>query len=313
MIIVVEGCDGTGKTTLVEKLRHAIEVHETKHQSTRSVRVIHSGPPSLPPLEEYEKSLRTYDPSGEHLILDRWHWGELIYGPIYRGATILGDAGLYHVDKYLDAVGAVMINLTNPLDVIEERLSSRGEDYLQPEHVAEVLRRFDEVFERSVLTEKHKLTDPTDTDVISAITLGYIREEYALQLEPFGTYVGPRFPKFLLLGEKRKDPTWKSAFVPNKATSGYFLLNALPRAVVRDSGLANACEENVQELYETLKAPKVVALGKLAEKAVEASGVPYFAVPHPQYIRRFHNSRQQEYGQVISRGLHGEEIPNWPS
>lgn len=310
MIIAIEGVDGAGKTTLAAKLQDFL----LERDAERGVELIHSGPPTKPALEEYELSLRDYDPDGMHLILDRWHWGELVYGPIYRGKSELGNAGLWHVDKFLESRGAVMLLAEETPEVIRERLGSRGEDFLKDEHIELVLKSFEAVYEHSVMADKYRLNATEHPEeIFSAGLIGYQHEGMAKDLMAFPTYVGPRYPEFLLLGEKRKDPSWPSAFVPGNTTSGKFLLDALSPNVRNHCGLANACEEDVLTMYATLNAPRTCTLGKLAGKAADAAGIPHFNVPHPQYIRRFHNSKQREYGQVIARGLYGEEVENWPS
>lgn len=312
MLITIEGCDGSGKTTLAQSLAEAIRKHEDKVGTERPVKIIHSGPPTRPILEEYEKAIQDFRPWLTHLIIDRWHWGERVYGPLYRGESKLSLSGLYHVDKFLDSLGGIMLLAHETPGVIRARLADRGEDFLQDKHIEEVIAGFDQVFEDSVMTEKHRVTSPGPVDVAAAVLLGYVREGYALELAKYPTYVGPRYPEYLLLGEQRKDPTWKSAFVPGNTTSGHFLLNALPKGIVRRSGLANACEEDVKGLYEDLQAPATVTLGVKAGKVASEAGIPHFNVPHPQYIRRFHNKKQSEYGEVIGRGLHGEEVTGWP-
>jgi thymidylate kinase len=310
MIIALEGCDGSGKSTLADKLAQGILKHEETVGTGRPVEIIHASQPKGPALEEYELTIRDYDPVGTHLILDRWHWGETVYGPIYRGASSLTDAGLWHVDKFLDARGAIMVLMDENAETIRKRIADRGEDFLQDEHVETVIDGFESAFKRSVMSEKHRRGyTPIDQYIIALYILGYLREDGARQLAQFGTYVGPRFPEFLILGEKRKDPSWPSAFVPGNATSGKFLLDSLSRGVIRGSGLANACEEDVGRLWEALNEPKVVSLGKLAGKATDKANVPHFNLPHPQYVRRFHNARQGEYGQAIARALYSEGIP----
>jgi thymidylate kinase len=314
VLIAIEGCDGSGKTTLADALAHNIIRHEASIGTDRPVQMIHASQPKLPILEEYELAIRDYDPKGTHLILDRWHWGELVYGPIYRGKSELSPAGLWHVDKFLDAKGGVMVLMDSSAGTVRERLATRGEDFLKDEHVEEVIAAFDEVFKFSVMTEKHKRGyTPIDEFVISLTLLGYIREDGARQLGNFGTYVGPRWPRFLLLGEKRKDPSWPSAFVPGNSTSGKFLLESLSHDTLKNSGLANACEEDVFGLWDLLGRPRVVTLGKVAGAVVDKEEMTHVNVPHPQWVRRFHNSKQREYGQVIARGLYDEEVTDWLS
>ena len=118
----------------------------------------------------------------------------------------------------------------------------------------------------------------------------------------FWTYIGDRRPYFLLLGERRNHPTeqvHRAAFVPYNVTSGRYLLEALDSELLRNVGIANAAEEDVRKLWETLGEPNVVALGATANKVCFNAGLPHAFVPHPQYVRRFHSKRQKEYGDLI--------------
>jgi threonine synthase len=58
------------------------------------------------------------------------------------------------------------------------------------------------------------------------------------------------------------------------------------------------------ELWEDLGSPRVVALGRNAEKGIMAAGIPsseYDVLPHPQHVKRFNYKSGLEYGQAIQR------------
>lgn len=308
MFIVCEGADGVGKSTFINSLVEQIEASERESGSQRAVRVFHHGKPQGHPLDEYEKDYQDYDPKGDHVICDRLHWGEAIYGPLYRGDSNMTAAQWLHIDKFLESHGAVMVHLDNEPDVLRARYAERGEDFLQDEHIEHVLECYRLMARTSCLDVK-TLVDPGRNEVIGIAILGYIGEHHADELREFPTYVGPRYPKFLLLGERRKEPSYKKAFVPHRTTSGAFLLEALPIEVALKTGIANACEEDVHKLWEVLGNPKVVTLGKDAHRVLNIEKIEHETVPHPQYVRRFHNKLQTSYGQAISYALHGEPVP----
>jgi thymidylate kinase len=121
MLIIVEGPDGVGKTTLVESIA----------DYTSGVHVLHRGPPVGDPLVEYTfEDLDDYHWSGIW-VCDRWHWGELVYGPYYRGRSELGWSGFRQVDDYLLSKGAVIAYLTEPVETLAERVAGRGDDYIK--------------------------------------------------------------------------------------------------------------------------------------------------------------------------------------
>ena len=99
MIIILEGCDRTGKTTLAEELKRLT-----------GGTVIHASKPTSPPLEEYLSPLIDYRPgSGETIILDRWHWGEWVWPKIFKRESEMTWKLLKSIDKQLAAIGAMTV------------------------------------------------------------------------------------------------------------------------------------------------------------------------------------------------------------
>lgn len=97
MLIILEGPDGAGKSTLAQEL--AAHLGRT---TSDKVEVWHRGAPTHHPLEEYLLPLLSYRPgTGHHLILDRWHWGEAVYPKILNRPTQLGDAAWWSIEAYL--------------------------------------------------------------------------------------------------------------------------------------------------------------------------------------------------------------------
>lgn len=301
---IVEGVDGAGKSTFVQKIIEQL----VKRDPGAEVVVRHHSQLKQSPLVEYEKEYDWYRPgSGKHIISDRWAWGEDVYGPLYRGESKLTGPARLHIEKYAQSRGATVALLTHDPHTLRLRFAQRGEDYLKDSDVERVIAGFDNVRVQSDL-KSFQFTDPDDIDVDDFVTDGLRREELAAKLAVYPTYVGPIFPEGLLLGERRNDPSWKAAFVPEKATSGFFLLSSLGTDTARKIGLANALEEPVRVLWETLGRPDVVALGKKADAVCREAQIPYVPVPHPQYVRRFHTRKSVEYGRAIVKGLSGRTV-----
>jgi thymidylate kinase len=130
-IIILEGIDGSGKSTLAEEIALA---------SPLKTKLLHRGPIQHPVRVEYVDPLFHVN-RDELLIADRWHVGEVIYGPIYRGVSQV-EPFLGSIEDILDNFNAVKIVMSPPLDVVKQRLAERGEDYLQPEHVEQVYQAY---------------------------------------------------------------------------------------------------------------------------------------------------------------------------
>lgn len=303
MLILVEGCDGVGKTTFVEQLVLALQ-----HRGDE-VATIHRGPLRRHPLLEYEGDLDDYAPgAGRSIVCDRWHLGEMVYGPLWRGGSKITPAMWRHIEMYLNSRGAVLVLLTHSVATIQERLISRGERLLDLRDVPVVMRSYLDVYGKSVVAHRTMLRDPVADSVEHVVDVAARAEHRATHVAKFTTYIGNSYPGALILGERRgphpEQSVQRAAFAPYSATSGEYLLDSMARAMPPKAfemiGIANALEEPVEELWQQIGRPPVVTLGREAHKATAAAGVPHGEMPHPQFIRRFHHKAGLEtYGPCV--------------
>jgi uracil-DNA glycosylase family 4 len=134
MIIHVTGMDATGKSTLCEKL-----VEEYKGQYTHF-----SNPKNKKEAKkQYFDFLNDIDRLKTY-ICDRYHDGEWVYAPIYRG----------YVADYLEEIENEILNhevfghdyclvfTTAQLQTILNRIKVRGEDFVKEEHYQIVIDNF---------------------------------------------------------------------------------------------------------------------------------------------------------------------------
>lgn len=301
MIILVEGVDCAGKTTFVQEL----------HRILPAAVLLKSGPPGprTDVFDEYERRLYDALDAGKPVVCDRWHWGERVYGPVLRGQDRLGLAGFRHVELFLRAHGAVAVYLQQPTDVLTARLVRRGDDYVQPTQLRPLQLGYDRVLTSTILPTL-QLRDPGPDDALNAVDLA-LRYDAPEAVPYFPSFIGQSWrPRALLFGERRgngEPPPDRSAFVPRKTTSGYYLLKHLPEDLWGRIGLANALEEDPHRVWSWLQEPPVVALGVDAHKALLKAGVPHAAVPHPQFVRRFHHGSLDAYGQLIASVIGTQE------
>jgi thymidylate kinase len=317
MLIIVEGIDGVGKTTLVERLATFL-----RNYAGEKVDVWHAGPPkSKEALEEYELPLQKYRPgAGRTIICDRWHLGELIYGPLLRSHCLLSSARRYHLEKFLETKGALMVHLTASPDEIRSRRKDRDneDDLLEDKDIEKVLNwYFDETFESMVHTIELIIEGELRDEHVTYIAGSAANHEVeALSTRDIPTYIGIPDPEILLLGERRnqnQDDRWDSAFVPLPGSSGEYLLHNLTEDVRMLCGIANAAEvTNLHHTWETLGFPSVVTLGTVADKICREVGISHGSVPHPQWVRRFAYHHGQTYGHLIRRAAKfQEELLSW--
>lgn len=311
MLLILEGPDCVGKSTLAVRLTKDLERGTGDHTS---VELKHKGPPVLHPLDEYVVPLLDYRPfRGQHVICDRWHWGEYVYPQVFKRATRHDDAVRYYTELFLLSRGAHVVHVTGPECRTRRCIEHRGDDLVNVESVETMHLLFDDCERTSlnsfVRVDGHAVYDDAlgYVDIIStAATVG----RRASALGPFTTYVGPVKPDLLLLGDVRGKsmPDYsdlRPAFMPYPATSGHYLLTQLTRYLSVEQlgriGLANACDvDDPEQLWHALGRPYTVTLGRHANKAT-GSWVDH-SVHHPQFVRRFKNSLGAEYVRDIISG-----------
>ena len=324
MLIILEGPDGSGKSHLARDLEELI----LRAQPGDTVEIRHSGAPTKHPLDEYERSLTWYRPGeSNHLILDRWHWGEYVYPRVWDRPSELSVARLWHIENYLMRLGAIVVQTTQYADEYRRVYQERNELHDQAILPA-VGMYYREMRKRTHLpVVDWNWQSPLWGDLHRVIAVADEQEKLHIELNKFTTYVGPRRCDFLLFGDVRHnfDPTTgvanlDPAFVPFSGTSGDFLLGALLNGGTGNGfnvGLANACDvDDPYGLWLAVGQPQVVALGRNAKKRINESGkIGFWArgvAPHPQYIRRFHHGDQWAYGQNIRLAArHGGDYSKW--
>jgi thymidylate kinase len=145
MIVVFEGCDGVGKSTMVEAVKAA---HLAAGHAPETVSIWHAGPfpEGSNAWNEYVVPLSSLTPTKDWLvIIDRWHIGELVYGPIFRGQSRLTTEQRHWIDGYLHSLGAVIVYLKATYEEISRRLNVRGDDMVKQEHIPPILAKYEEV------------------------------------------------------------------------------------------------------------------------------------------------------------------------
>lgn len=314
MLIICEGPDCAGKSTLAGRIASALKHAEPDAQVTYH----HAGVPSQHALDEYVAPLLDYRPgSGQHVICDRYHVGETVYPLVTGRSTSMRSAVRAYVELFLRSRGALLIYCTATARHLTSCGYARDDGINDVLRVGRTLREFDRAVVDSLLPSV--VLDVTDPDasgygdvVNQMLALANDEEDYAEPLASFTTYVGSPRPQLLLVGDRRGVPStnvadfgsWP-AFAPRAGTSGDYLLTTLTAEPLRvaehgltigDVGVANACDvDDVQELWKTLNQPPVVGLGINARRALRNAQVPYRAATHPQYQRRFLHHQRDDY------------------
>lgn len=128
IITVIEGPDGAGKSTIAWNLYSASPAGST---------LIHNDvpPPDTTSLELYRFYMAQLKVAvrdrerGYSTIIDRSYLSEVIYGPIYRGGSLITGRNRRKLENFARRHNIHLLAVEAPLEVRRERIAARGEKY----------------------------------------------------------------------------------------------------------------------------------------------------------------------------------------
>jgi hypothetical protein len=311
MFIIVEGPDGVGKSTLVEALRARLA-------QASDVAVLKAGPPRGHPLDEYVLPLVGRRPQRVHspdVICDRWHLGELVYPTVLDRPTQLTEPAFRYTELFLAARGAVVIHLMDEPRALAGVIRERGDDLVRPEQAELMIRMFLEAMITSTLPSLDvPARDSSPSTVDRVLRFARFAERAVVPLSEYVTYVGPRYPKYLLVGDVRggdpKTHGYEPAFLPYANSCGEYLLRSVgaasfdrtARRWFSEFGIVNANDvDDLASVWRVTGQPRLAVLGRLAERTtLRQLGPAFDYAPHPQYWKRFRHAEHEKYGRLIT-------------
>lgn len=317
---MLEGPDLAGKTTLAKQLVKMM----------RGGEIVHRGPPtSQDPFVEYLRPLEEMYYAERWAVLDRWHWGEMIYGPRLRGGTIIDPVQHEYLEMACMRYGVSRLLLVPPMRLLRERFEARGDDLIGLNDLYSVADSYqhlalDPNYSVHRFIEQGTTISRRDASWMLAEAMGYRSRANLFITTP--SFVGPTRPAVLFIGEKPAEShrgEFKTAFVPYRGTSGYHMLKCLravnartelsPQDPWRAYAFVNAYEgcDDLMWLWRMLEQPIVVTLGRKAWEAVGRFNVVTGRAPHPQYARRFHGARVESYGEALLAAVGGKDMSKW--
>ena len=135
MLIVLEGCDGSGKTTIANNLKAIMPNAEIIHCTAET-----------PNDFDFFKHLILASKERD-IIADRFCYGQFVYqAPEERHLT---PEELTVLEVGMLSAGAKVIHVTAPVDTLKNRLSWRNEEPMWS--VESITRRYCDLFERTLI------------------------------------------------------------------------------------------------------------------------------------------------------------------
>lgn len=306
---VLEGPDGAGKSFLAATL-----------QSTLNLRVEHFGPPERPPLEEYLHWLVDLDGThhSHHRVIDRFHLGESVYGPIFRGTKPLTIPELSTIEWALMVRGYTLIHVTRSLKDLIDVIQERGDDMVNVDQVNQVVESYWRVMGMSFM---HRWTYDWQAIRARPQLVPFSRDTSATL--NFKTYwdelksvpgTGSLTAQYVLVGDQcNPNLQEQSRDVPfacgqaadwliraiwyNRWQSHVYLTNAK-----KPNGDEDMVRAELWLIYQFRKQiPMVViALGQNAHEVLAKHRIRHHTVHHPAYHRRFaYHDGPAAYAQLL--------------
>lgn len=140
MIIIIEGPDASGKSTLAAKLSNDMGF-EVKHFS-------------YPKSEEEKASMfdmyADFIRNNRNVILDRCWYSEMVYGNTVRNGSAITIEQMHELENIVaDNGGGMIIHCNASIEALWARFASRGDDYIPIEYdlVRKLKAGYDVIFE----------------------------------------------------------------------------------------------------------------------------------------------------------------------
>lgn len=150
MIIIVEGTDGTGKSTLCKKISQHYDIKYFKETLSYEERLS----PEYDGFTHYFKLVNMIYHSKEKMVCDRLHLGEFVNPIIYKdGRKPLTIKEISEIEFPIQDE-SILISTTSNNNFIRNSLTSRGDDVAKIENIDYMKFLYEHVTELSTIKNK---------------------------------------------------------------------------------------------------------------------------------------------------------------
>jgi len=324
MINNFTGADGSGKTTLAEKtcnLSNGVYTHFDKPKDLADGK------------NQYFGFLNDHKDDTINYICDRFHEGEWVYAPLYRGYT--GNYLSEFEREIIKDHNYLLTYVTANLETIITRTRIRGEDFVKEEHFQTVLNLFNDFL---YLQKMPFIIVDTSTAPIPG---SLIRIQDAMKkvnniwgsikqcidnkcdgvIAPTPLPRGNVEAKYMIVGQnpggRGKGSQYQTAW--SEGQTPEFLNNVLKQAGIYldcwftnlvlcstennsiTTKQANTCIANLEYQIQLINPDIIFALGEVAAKTITKKfpNKKVIEVAHPTYIKRFYSNKPDKIQEYI--------------
>lgn len=292
MLVIIEGCDKSGKTTLAKKLSDKLKWP-----------ICHFSAPGDDPAEEYAKFAKQ---QGD-FICDRFFVGELVYGPLLRNKNSMSSLEIKTIERICRLNGNLLIHMDLDYSVIEKRFKALGDDNVSIGENWEAYQRFKEIISCRNLSLL-KIQNEKQIDVNFIIEKAMQIKIKADSIKPYVTGIGTIIGrKIVFVGDKLNPKSTRFNVPFDGGPASEYLCTAMSLAGVSENFvyLTNADTLGYIEIrtLKSLGATQFIALGTEANKQLERLGIKHKKIDHPQYWNRFHHNKVDNYAKMLKSAV----------
>lgn len=284
-MIIVEGTDGVGKTTLCKKIANKLHLKYVKIPR-------HTGDPEVDGFKFYMQQVEELPVA---CVVDRFHLGEYVYPRLYKNdlREPLTIWQLHAIERTLMARGAMLIYVSAKPEWIIENKLQRGENcvdlFLEQELFAQCVSS-------SLLFTKHYLPDLYHNDNVFLDFLTkheQIKRQLAIDRFSYLSTGSIQNP-IVLVGDQVK-PKYNTKLAFNAWAGGSaYLHEALSIAGFNYNwyltNSAGKTPETLRTEIASLQPLKVIALGTKATACLQDALIPHVNFEHPTHHKRFNHN-----------------------
>jgi len=283
MRIILEGPDGTGKTTLARQLAEKLGL---KYQHEKI------------PLDGLKYYVNLVSNMEDNIVYDRCYLGEAIYPSVFQDTfrRDLTRGEVHMLEMALVAKGAILIKCLTSIDQEWSIIRDRGDHLITDRSmIHRVHHGYLWWFERTLLPGFiYNHTVDSLEDVLQKVSI--------IQATGYGPSRHPGVSGFssgsprMLVGESRNQGSL--AFTSAVGCSAWF------HELLAESGdryyLTNSDHPTLLEEIQVVDPIEIISLGQQADFVLTELQVEHTKLPHPQYVKRFLNKFKNKIYEKLS-------------